>query len=85
VLYRRRGFYNPNNTVNQEEGTLGKKLTLIPLVDLSGANAQYIFLRAIPVTATSRYWSYSGTLSYNGTYYSNIPNPEKNHIEDNNK
>lgn len=85
VLYRRRGFYNPNNTVNQEEGTLGKKLTLIPLVDLSGAKAQYIFLRAIPVTATSKYWGYSGTLSYNGTYYNSIPNNEKNHIEDNNK
>jgi hypothetical protein len=85
VLYRRRGFYNPNNTSNQEEGTLGKKLTLIPLVDLSGASAQYIFLRAIPVTATSKYWGYSGTLSYNGTYYSGIPNNEKNHIEDNNK
>lgn len=85
VLYRRRGFYNPNNTVNQEEGNVGKKLTLIPLVDLSGAKAQYIFLRAIPVTATSKYWGYSGTLSYNGTYYSGIPNNEKNHIEDNNK
>ena len=85
VLYRRRGFYNPNNTTNQEEGTLGKKLTLIPLVDLSGAKAQYIFLRAIPVTATSKYWGYSGTLSYNGTYYNGIPNNEKNHIEDNNK
>ena len=85
VLYRRRGFYNPNNTSNQEEGTLGKKLTLIPLVDLSGAKAQYIFLRSIPVTATSKYWGYSGTLSYNGTYYSNIGTYENDHIEDNNK
>ena len=85
VLYRRRGFYNPNNTENQEEGTIGKKLTLIPMVDLSGSKAQYIFLRAIPVTATSKYYGYSGTLSYSGTYYSGIPNYEKNHIEDNNK
>lgn len=85
VLYRRRGFYNPNNTVNQEEGSLGVKLTLIPMVDLSGSSAQYIFLRSIPVTATSKYWSYSGTLSYNGTYYSGIPNYVNNHIEDNNK
>ena len=84
VLYRRRGFYNPNNVSNQEEGTLGKKLTLIPMVDLSGASAQYIFLRAIPMSATS-VWGYSGTLSYNGTYYNSIPNYAKNHIEDNNK
>ena len=85
VLYRRRGFYNPNNTENQEEGNIGKKLTLIPMVDLSGSKAQYIFLRAIPVTATSKYYGYSGQLSYSGTYYSSIPNYEKNHIEDNNK
>ena len=85
VLYRRRGFYNPNNAVNQEEGNVGKKLTLIPMVDLSGNKAQYIFLRSIPVTATAQYWGYSGTLSYTGTYYSGIPNYENNHIEDNNK
>ncbi len=85
VLYRRRGFYNPNNAVNQEEGNLGVKLTLIPMVDLSGSKAQYIFLRALPVTATSKYYGYSGILSYTGTYYSSIPNYEKNHIEDNNK
>ena len=85
VLYRRRGFYNPNNAENQEEGNIGKKLTLIPMVDLSGSKAQYIFLRAIPVTATSKYYGYSGQLSYSGTYYSSIPNYEKNHIEDNNK
>ena len=85
VLYRRRGFYNPNNTEFQEEGKIGKKLTLIPMVDLSGSKAQYIFLRAIPVTATSKYYGYSGQLSYSGTYYSGIPNYEKNHIEDNNK
>jgi hypothetical protein len=85
VLYRRRGFYNPSNTNNQEEGTVGRKLTLIPMVDLSGTKAQYIFLRSIPVTATSKYWGYSGTLSYNGTYYNGIPNYDKNKIEDNNK
>ena len=86
VLYRRRGFYNPNNAVNQEEGNLGKKLTLIPMVDLSGAKAQYIFLRAIPVTATSKYYGYSGTLQFSAKqYYNSIPNYENNRIEDNNK
>ena len=85
VLYRRRGFYNPNKTDNQEEGNIGMKLTLIPMVDLSGAKAQYIFLRSIPMSATSK-WGYSGLpLSYNGTYYNSIPNYEENHIEDNNK
>ena len=85
VLYRRRGFYNPNNASNQEEGTLGRKLTLIPMVDLSGAKAQWIFLRAIPVTATSAY-GYSGTLTFNAEkYYNSIPNYVNNHIEDNNK
>ena len=85
VLYRRRGFYNANNAENQEEGTLGVKLTLIPMVDLSGSTAQYIFLRAIPVTATSKYYGYSGKLSYSGTYYNGIPNYVNNHIDDNNK
>ena len=84
VLYRRRGFYNPNSTNNMEEGDLGKKLTLIPIVDLSGADAKYIFLRAIPMSATSA-WGYSGNLGYNGTYYNSIPNYAKNKIEDNNK
>ena len=85
VLYRRRGFYNPNSTNNLEEGTLGVKLTLIPLLDFSNGKEEYIFLRSIPVTATSKYWGYSGTLSYNGTYYSNIASYEIDHIEDNNK
>ena len=86
VLHRRRGYYNADNASNQEEGNIGKKLTLIPMVDLSGAKAQYIFLRSIPVTATSKYWGYSGELKFLARqYYSGIPNYEKNHIEDNNK
>ena len=85
VLYRRRGFYNPANTSNQEEGTLGKKLTLIPMVDLSGEKAQWIFLRALPMTATSA-WGYSGTLSFKAEdYYAQIPNYVDNKIEPNNK
>lgn len=86
VLYRRRGFYNPNNVSNQEEGTLGKKLTLIPMVDLSGAKAQWIFLRALPVTATPVWDGYSGVLSFNSEdYYAPIPNYVNNKIEPNNK
>jgi hypothetical protein len=86
VLYRRRGFYNPNRSSNIEEGELGKKLTLIPMVDLSGEKAQWIFLRSLPVTATQVWDGYSGTLSFNNEdYYAAIPNYVNNKIEPNNK
>lgn len=84
VLHRRRGFYN-ENAENQEEGNIGMKLTLIPLLDYSNRNEQYIFLRAVPTTASSKYSSFSGLPGYNGTYYNSIPNYVNNHIEDNNK
>ena len=85
VLYRRRGFYNPTNVSNVEEGTVGRKLTLIPMVDLSGEKAQWIFLRSLPMTATSA-WGYSGILSFNSEdYYAQIPNYVNNKIEPNNK
>ena len=85
VLYRRRGFLNVSS-ISQEEGTLTKKLTLIPMVDLSGKKAQWIFLRALPMTATSA-WGYSGApLSFNNEdYYAQIPNYVNNKIEPNNK
>ncbi len=86
VLYRRRAFYNPNNIPTIEEGSLGKKLTLIPMVDLSGEKAQWIFLRSLPVTGTSQWNGYSGILSFNAEdYYSQIPNYVNNKIEPNNK
>ena len=65
---------------------MGKKLTLIPMVDLSGAKAQWIFLRSLPVTATSVWDGYSGTLTFNDEdYYAPIPNYVNNKIEPNNK
>ena len=68
-----------------EEGTLGKKLTLIPMVDLSGSKAEWIFLRALPMTATPR-WGYYGQLRFNNEdYYSQIPKYVDNKIEPNNK
>ena len=86
VLYRRRAFYNPDNTPTIEEGSLGHKLTLVPLVDLSGATAKYIFLRALPYSATSHFNNYSGTLRFMPEqYYGGIPNHVKNRIEENNK
>ena len=86
VLYRRRAFYNPNNTPTYEEGSIGNKLTLVPLVDLSGATAKYIFLRALPYSSTSHFNNYSGTLHFeNEQYYGTIQDHVKNRIEENNK
>ena len=85
VLYRRRGYYNPNNSDNQEEGTLGKKLTLIPIVDISAGKESYVFLRSLPVVSMSKYWGSNPTLSYTGNYYNSIPNYKKNKIVDNNR
>ena len=86
VLYRRRAFYNPDNTPTYEEGSVGNKLTLVPLVDLSGATAQWIFLRALPYSATSHFQNYSGTLRFMPEqYYSQVPNYVKNRIDKNNE
>ena len=85
VLHRRRAFYNPDNTPTYEEGSLGKKLTLVPMVDLSGEKAQWIFLRSLPYNATPNQ-GYSGTLRVNPEdYYTQIPNYQKNRIDPNNK
>ena len=55
------------------------------MVDLSGEKAQWIFLRAIPMTATTA-WGYSGNLRFNNEeYYAQIPNYVNNKIEPNNK
>ena len=86
VLWRRRAFYNPDNTATEEEGTIGHKLTLIPLVDLTGTDAKYIFLRALPYSATSHFNGYTGTLRFtNESYYGGIPDPVNNRIDENNK
>ncbi len=85
VLQRRRAYYNPDNASTYEEGSLGKKLTLVPMVDLSGEKAQWIFLRALPYNATPNQ-GYSGILRVQADdYYDQIPNYQKNRIEPNNK
>lgn len=85
VLTRRRAFYNPSNTPTIEEGSVGQKLTLIPLVDLSGAKAQWIFLRSLPWSSTARN-HYTGTLRFLAEqYYKQIPNYQKNQIIPNNQ
>ena len=84
VLYRRRAYYNPNNTATIEEGSLGRKLTLIPMVDLSGAKPQWIFLRAVPYN-TQPSKGYNGILQVRADdYYASIPNHVYNRIEQNN-
>ena len=83
VLYRRRAFYNPDSHTGLE-GDTGKKLALVPLLDLSGTEPSYIFVRAIPYTSDPK--RYTGTLQVKAEdYYKSIPNYTNNRIEDNNK
>ncbi len=86
VLYRRRGYLNTARSNTQEEGTTFEKLTLIPLVDLTGTTPKYIFLRAEPYSASAEN-NYYGTLKIdnNDAYYLEIPNYVNNKIENNNK
>ena len=84
VLHRRRGFITQGAT-SAEEGSLTRKLTLIPIVDLSGDTAQYIFVRCYPYNATAKK-GYSGFFNFKADdYYQQIPNYVKNRIDPNNK
>ena len=85
VLYRRRGYYHKDNTEFQEEGNVGMKLTLIPLLDFSNNKEEYIFLRSAPIFGSTNHSSFGGLQGYSGTYYGSITNYVNNHIEDNNK
>ena len=84
VLHRRRGFIT-TNTGTVEEGNLTRKLTLIPIVDLSGDAAQWIFVRCYPYNATAKQ-KYNGFFDFKADdYYNQIPNYAKNHLDPNNK
>ena len=84
VLHRRRGFIT-QGFKSKEEGDLTSKLTLIPLADLSGTTAQWIFVRCYPYNATAKQ-GYSGFFNFKADdYYQQIPNYVKNRIEPNNK
>ncbi len=87
VLYRRRAFYNTTRTETILEEQDNNKYTLIPMVDLSGSEAKYIFVRAIPYCSSPKFQNYNGVLSVssNTSYYSGIPNYVNNKIEENNK
>jgi len=84
VMYRRRAFYNPDYPQYALEGTVGQKLTLVPIVDLSGDSASYIFVRAA---------SYFNDIKRSGnsiqvqaeSYYGQIPNYTNNRIDPNNR
>jgi hypothetical protein len=83
VPHRRRAFITSSGS-SMEEGPLVRKLTLIPIVDLSGAEAQYIFVRCYPYNATQKQ-GYNGSFDYKANdYYSQIPNYAKNHLVPNN-
>ena len=84
VLHRRRGFIT-QGTKSMEEGETTSKLTLIPLADLSGDTAQWIFVRCYPYNATAKQ-GYSGFFNFKADdYYQQIPNYVKNRIDPNNK
>lgn len=85
VLTRRRAHYNPDNSsVAALEGNSPKKLTLLPILDLSGATPKYIFLRAASWKNDIR--QYTGRVQVRPEdYYQPIPNYQNNRIDDNNK
>lgn len=84
VLWRRRAFYN-GTTSYDGEGLVKEKLTLIPLVDLSGSEAKYIFLRSVPIfdETTQNPAGFNPSVRPED-YYASIPNYSNNHLINNN-
>lgn len=84
VLWRRRAYFN-GQTAYDGEGSVAAKLTLIPLVDLSGSQAQYIFLRSVSIfdEATQNPAGFHPQVRPED-YYSAIPNYSNNHLINNN-
>lgn len=84
VLWRRRAYFNGTD-VHDGEGAVKNKLTLIPLVDLSGQEAKYIFLRSVSIfdEATQNPAGFHPSVRPED-YYSAIPNYSNNHLINNN-
>lgn len=83
VLHRRRAFYTQGDDITNLEG-IGKKMTLLPLVDLSGAEAKWVFVRALPYYSST---NQAGQLTFRvnpDNYYQSIPNYGDNHLTNNN-
>ncbi len=89
VLWRRRAYYNTSSHSNSwEEGTNWQKTTLIPMLDVSGGSEKYIFVRALPITSTSKWEGYQGGGMYlvaTDPYYGNISTYVNDRLVDNNK
>lgn len=85
VLWRRRAFFNGTSNIYDGEGTVAAKLTLIPLVDLSGSDAKYIFLRSVPIfdEGTQNPAGFHPSIRPE-SYYASIPNYSNNHLINNN-
>lgn len=85
VLYRRRAFYSYEKADNGIEGNLGVKTTLIPIVDLTGATAKYIFPRSVTYFGDPVRPFNIGTFKVDPEdYYKGIPNYGDNKIDNNN-
>lgn len=91
VLFRRRAHYDHNYTVEFMKANhidyayQGRKLTVIPMVDLSGAEAKYIFPRAVPLPGDIRKFAANGQWTVSAeSYYGSVSNAANNQIEQNN-
>lgn len=85
VLFRRRAFYQGGETVYDGEGATPVKLTLIPVLDLSGKEPGYIFLRSVPMFADpDKHYNFNPSVKVT-SYYSSMSNYVNNHIVDNNR
>ncbi len=87
VLHRRRAYYDETTSQKGDiEWSLdGKKFTLVPMVDLTGTEAKYIFPRAVAIQGVPDRAPNHGRIVYNPNgIYGGIPNHAKNQIENNN-
>ena len=87
VLHRRRAYYDKTTSQKGDiEWSLdGKKFTLIPMVDLSGAEVKYVFPRAVSIQGVPDKAPNHGNYTFGDKgWYSGIPNHAKNQLQDNN-
>ena len=89
VLWRRRAFFQGTTPYEAEgEGLRRNKEIVVPIVDLSGDKAQYIYLRAVSYYGTQTSPDGDGTIKFtvNGeSYYYRISNYINDKITDNNR
>ena len=88
VLCRRRALFNGID-VYDHEGEKQNKEIIVPIVDLSGDKAQYIYIRTLSMFGTpTNVEMKQGTIKWGGingkTYYNSIPNYVKNKLTENN-